>query len=223
MADGPRFSTGMSQSRSAVPGLWGSMTAISAGGVCLEWLRSQFGAFGTLPDYQTLDDGAGKSGPGARGVSFFPYFGGQKFPVQDDRVKAAILGLDLSHNPFDLTRAVLEGVAYHVVWVLEGMGSNAQAVKMTGGAAKSRLWRQIVADIAGRSIDVPAAADTACTGAAILAGVGCGVFQDAAQGYAQLGGPVHTVEPSAQAQAYRALFPIYKAQARRLGAFYCAD
>lgn len=189
----------------------------------MEWLRSQFGAFGTLPDYQTLDDGAGKSGPGARGVSFFPYFGGQKFPVQDDRVKAAILGLDLSHNPFDLTRAVLEGVAYHVVWVLEGMGSNAQAVKMTGGAAKSRLWRQIVADIAGRSIDVPAAADTACTGAAILAGVGCGVFQDAAQGYAQLGGPVHTVEPSAQAQAYRALFPIYKAQARRLGAFYCAD
>lgn len=224
LTEKPNFESGFAQSVSAVPGKWGSLVSLSTGGLCLDWLR---GSVSLAPDgaakipYAVLDEMAANRAAG--GVTFFPYFSGASYPDRCACAKASFLGLDLSHDIFDMARAVMEGVAFQTVWTLAAFDRQygKKRIKMSGGATKSALWTQIVADIADRPIVIPTTPDMPCVGAAILAGVGCGAFASAAEGYQALAVSERTVEPDpAGAARYAELLPLFMRRAEALNAVY---
>lgn len=226
LRDEPDFESGFAQSISATDGKWGTMLSISTGGVCLDWLRKQVlnAKDGTPLDYETLNTlVAERDEPGARGLKFYPYFNGAGAPESDNACKATLLGLDLSHDRGHVARAVMEGVACQIVWALRAMEKR-QPMKrlfLAGGATKSEVWTNMIAEIAGREIHVSEIADLACAGAAMMAGVGCGLFEstEAAAKAIAPGGRVVTPDPE-RAEQYRRVFDEYQRGARALRELY---
>jgi autoinducer 2 (AI-2) kinase len=110
----------------------------------------------------------------------------------------------------------MEGVAFQIVWMMEQfpVRPSADGIKLSGGASKSDVWCQLVADIAQVPVRIPEVADLACVGAAILAGVGCGIYRDASDGYRHLavGERVLQSDPN-RAALYQELFEKYKQNA----------
>lgn len=170
-----------------VPGKWLLQGGTTGGGGVMRWLEREFG------DYER-EEGArqGKSSlvlfneeaeavaPGSSGVVFLPYMAGERSPIWDPDAKGVFYGLDFSKTKGHLIRAAMEGVAYslrHNLEIAEQAGAEVSVLRAMGGSANSLLWTQIKSDITGKPIVVPAS-DTATTlGAAILAGVGVGMYE----------------------------------------------
>ena len=136
-------------------------------------------------DFETLIGEATDVDPGSEGLFFLPYLSGERTPHADPHVRGAFVGLTLRHGRAHMTRAVLEGVAYglrdNLALMQEvGLGSIDQ-VRVSGGGAKSPLWRQILADVCGVDLVTVEAGEGAALGAALLAGVGAGVWPTAAE------------------------------------------
>lgn len=215
IADAPDFASGLNQSVAATPGKWGSMCELSAGGVCLEWLRRNIaGDSGDPLAYDRINTEAACRKAAEEGLFFFPATG---MASADTKFRtSSFVGLDLSHDRFHMARAVMEGVAFQTVWMMErfSVRPNAGGIKLSGGASRSHLWCQLVADISGVPVRLPAVADMACVGAAILAGVGCGLYANTAEGYRHMAIPEQVLYPRPEYTAiYSALFETYKRNA----------
>lgn len=167
-----------------VPGRWLLQGGTTGGGGALKWLREticpelSFGDMSALAD--TVPAGSG-------GVTFLPYMAGERSPIWNPNACGVFFGLRFGVSRAQMIRACMEGVAYalrHNLEVAEAAGAKAGILRAIGGSANSKVWTQIKADVTGCGIEVPAS-DTATTlGAAILAGVGTGVypsFEDAAK------------------------------------------
>lgn len=223
IGDKPDFSSGLSQSVSAVPGKWGSLWSLSSGGVCLEWWRRNLtvGPNGETIPYDVINEEVAKRRAAEDGLFFYPFSG--RSSLKQGFQKASFVGLDLSHDRYDIARAIMEGVAFQIVWMMEAFQTkpSQEGLKLAGGASKSTLWCQMVADIANLPVRIPEVADLACVGAAILAGTGSGVYRDVEEGYNRLAVRERVLRPDpARAQQYRALFSEYKHHAGVLGAVY---
>lgn len=219
----PDFESGLSQSVAAVPGLWGSLWSLSSGGVCLDWLRKNvaLGEDDTPIGYGTINDVVAGRKAAEDGLFFYPFSG--TFGDRKTFKKASFIGMDLSHDRYDMARAVMEGVAFQVVWMMESFKTkpSKEGLKLAGGASKSPLWCQILADISGLPVRIPEVADLACVGAAILAGVGCGIYENAEEGYHRLAVEEHVLQPDPErVRMYAPLFDEYKKHAKALGAVY---
>ena len=164
----------------AVPDRWHVMGVTQAAGLSLRWLRDQLAAPGTAPpSYDDLTAEAGRVPAGADGVLWAPYLMGERTPYCDPSIRAAFIGIAANHGRGHLVRAVMEGVAFSLrdsFAIFDEMRVPVERVRLGGGGARSLLWRQIQADIYGRSVETVAADEGAAFGAAILAAVGCGVF-----------------------------------------------
>ena len=219
MADRPDFSSGRAQSVAAVPGKWGTLWSLASGGVCLEWLRKNFSAH---PDsYDVINEQAAQRGAAAEGLYFFPFAG--RSTLEKDFQRGSFAGLSLSHDRFHMARAVMEGVAFQINLMLETFQTkpSAAGLKLAGGATKSQLWCQMMADISGIPVRIPEVADLACVGAAVLAGVGCNLFSSPEEGYEQLKVNERVIMPNPEGtKQYKAYFAAYKAFAEKLGAAY---
>lgn len=166
----------------AAPDRWHVMGVTQGAGLSLRWLRDILGA--GVPDapdaaYERLCGEAAEAPPGSDGVLWAPYLMGERTPHLDPEARAALVGLSAAHGRAHVIRAVLEGVAFSLrdsLTVLDEMGVPAARIRLGGGGARSRLWRQVQADVYGRPVDVPAAEEGAAYGAALLAGVGAGVW-----------------------------------------------
>ena len=223
IGDQSDFDSDLSQSVAAVPGKWGSLWSLSSGGVCLEWLRRNIalGSDDQQVSYDTINAEAAKRTAAEDGLFFFPFAG----PLSLKRafMKGSFIGLDLSHDRFHMARAIMEGVAFQIVWMLDAFHTkpSKDGLILAGGASKSPLWCQIVADIANLPVRIPAVADLACVGAGVLAGIGCGVYRDAEEGYQKLAVGERVIYPGPQrAKRYAALFEEYKRIAQSLGDVY---
>lgn len=219
IADAPDFSSGLAQSVAAVPGKWGSLKSLSAGGVCLEWWRKNLAAdqSSNLVAFEQINAFVSQRKAAEEGLFFYPFScyagGGNTIP------KAAFVGMDLSHDRYHLARAIMEGVAFQLDWMLEDFGADGcvQELKLTGGATKSELWCQMVADITGLPVQIPQIPDLACTGAAILAGVGCDIYESAKQGYTHMSVPERTAYPDpAKSEMYQKKTAVYRKCAQQL-------
>jgi xylulokinase len=164
----------------AVPDRWHVMGVTQAAGLSLRWLRDQLAAPGTAPpSYDDLTAEAGRVPPGADGVLWAPYLMGERTPYCDPSIRGAFIGIAANHGRGHLVRAVMEGVAFSLrdsFAIFDEMRVPVERVRLGGGGARSLLWRQIQADVYGRSVETVAADEGAALGAAILAAVGCGVF-----------------------------------------------
>lgn len=221
LSDRPSFAHGLSQSVSGIPGLWGSLLSLSSGGVCLDWLRRLTAEGGAPLSYDTINTEAACRRAAEDGLFFYP-FTGLTVPSTHFR-KASLVGLDLSHDRYHLARAVMEGVAFQIGWMAEAFPTapSADGVKLSGGAARSPLWCQILADVLGLPVRVPEIADLACVGAAIQAGVGCGVYADPEEGCRRMAVAERVVLPDpAQTARYAAVRDDYRRCAGELGGVY---
>jgi xylulokinase len=169
----------------AIPGRWHVMGVTQAAGLSLRWMREQLG----LKDqgdqaYELMTREAAAIEPGADGVLWAPYLMGERTPHLDPNVRAALVGLAASHTRGHIARAVLEGVAFSLrdsFTIFSELGVPVQRVRLGGGGARSALWRQIQADVYGYPVETVHADEGAAYGAALLAGVGVGVWPDVDQ------------------------------------------
>jgi ribulokinase len=194
--------------------------AITAG-ASVAWFREQFCGADTAEAAQAgrdvhalLDESASHLPPGADGLVFLPYLMGERSPVWDGKASGAFVGLSLFHTRAHLYRAVLEGVAFALRHNMEAGANEETALDaeliVVGGAAKSDLWVQIIADVTGRPVLTIAEEVEAAMGAALLAGIGAGIVtqEQAAAGWVTL---TPHAQPRAEAcQVYDELFAIYR-------------
>lgn len=220
LSDTPDFESGLAQSVAAVPGLYGSLSSLSTGGVCLEWLRKNIakGPTGELIDFKTLDLEADQSRAAEDRLFFFPFSG--KCGDAARLSRASFVGMDLSHSRSNLAKAVMEGVVFQIRWMMNSFKSKPKedGIILSGGASKSAVWAQIVSDVTGLPVKIPKIADLACVGAAILAGCGAGLYANAADAYRRFAVEESVIYPNPEkAKMYAEAFEDYKKQAEALG------
>jgi xylulokinase len=194
--------------RYALPGTAFTFALNHAGGILLDWWRAQTGASGGI------DEMIGGLPEGPSPVMVLPHFNGSGTPLCDMRSLGAIVGLSLSTRPADITLAVLEALAFEMlvnVECLEQAGVTLGGMAAVGGGTRSDRSLQIRADVFGRPLHRPAAADTASRGASILAGIGSGLFSSAGEAIEEMVPPASTVEPDARRSAmYRDRYSLYR-------------
>jgi xylulokinase len=160
-----------------VPGFWDLEGVVSTAGAALKWVRDLF--FPTS-DYSALDELAGQSPPGSNGVRFYPHLTGATSPLWKPNTRGAFTGLNLATDRGDIVRSVLEGIAFQIKANLEVMETMTRVDELIlfGGGAKSKLWSDIICQVADKPIYVTKTVDVANWGACILAGVGVGLYDD---------------------------------------------
>ena len=170
----------------AVPATWHVMGVMLSAAGSLRWYRD---VVAPGADFGELVDEAAGVAPGAEGLTFAPYLSGERTPHADPEARGAFVGMTLAHGRRHLTRAVLEGVAFglrdNLALMAEVGLSGVEQVRVSGGGAKSPLWRRILADVMGTDLVTVQAAEGAASGAALLAGVGAGVWPSVAEACAQ--------------------------------------
>jgi len=161
----------------AIPGRWHVMGVTQAAGLSLRWFRDQFGAGHEdgRDAYERLSEEASRVPPGSDGLLWTPYLMGERTPHLDPRARAALIGLTASHTRAHVIRAIMEGVAFSLrdsFTIFREMKVPVSKIRLGGGGARSRLWRQIQADVYGYEVEIVEAEEGAAYGAAILAGIG---------------------------------------------------
>ncbi len=199
-----------------VAGRWGAISSLPAAGAAMEWYTQKV-LLGPGQEegerYAWLNAGAARAQAGSRGLLFIPLLSGAYAAMHGEHAAGAWVGLTLAHSKDDLSRSVMEGVALEVRRLAElsaGLGVPFSSLKMVGGAAKSPLWPQVVADVLGIPVRLPRATEAAGRGAAILAGLGAGLYRSAEQAVAEFGGEEAALEPNVtHAALYGALYSAY--------------
>jgi xylulokinase len=159
---------------------WYLLGAMLSAGMALRWLRAVLGREKT--SYRDLVQLASEVEPGSEGLVFLPYLVGERSPLMDPRAKAGFMGLALRHGPGHFVRAVLEGVAFAIRQIIDTMvscGADLTRLVASGNGLANALWRQIVADVLDRPMcqgTGEQASERAGVGAAMIAGIGAGVF-----------------------------------------------
>jgi xylulokinase len=206
----------------AVPGRWHVMGVTQAAGLSLRWFRDRFGvaqpaALKQQADpYTNLCAEAAEAPPGSDGVLWAPYLMGERTPHLDPHARAARVGLTASHTRAHIVRAILEGVAFSLrdtLTIFAEMNVPVETIRLGGGGARAPLWRQIQADVYGRTVEILAAEEGAANGAALLAGVGGDVWSSVDEACGETIRIAARVEPQASAlmnaryAMFRELYP----------------
>lgn len=197
---------------SFIEGIWHVGGPASTTGKALDWWLASI--LECDPDDYTALDPIPALAPGSERLVFLPYLAGERAPIWDPQARGVFFGLSLNHRREHLTRAVMEAVAYtlcHVIERFEAAGGKVLEIRACGGQARSEAWCRIKADATGRRVIVPEFTDAPMLGAAIIAGVGAGAFDDFAAGAREMARPRTVVEPDEARHArYAALFDIYR-------------
>ena len=215
----------------AVPERWHVMGVTQGAGLSLRWFRDQFGAGeddGRDP-YERLGEEAARVPPGADGVLWAPYLMGERTPHLDPHARAALVGLSASHKRAHVVRAILEGVAFSLrdtFTIFEEMGVPVESIRLGGGGARSKVWRQIQADVYGREVELVEADEGAAYGAALLAGVGGGAWASVDDACAAAVRVRERTQPDAEGKRvmderyriFRAIYPALRRIAEASGA-----
>ena len=195
----------------SVPGKWHLMGVMLSAAGSLRWHRDTF-APGT--DYDTLLKPAADVSAGSDGLFFLPYLTGERTPHPDPLARGAFVGLTVRHSFPHLTRAVLEGVSFGLRDSFELMKSvgleNISQVRVTGGGARSPLWRQILADVFGAEIVTVNVEEGAAYGAALLAGTGSGAFRSVESACDETIQITGSTSPGNDQNVYEKLYLLYR-------------
>jgi xylulokinase len=130
-------------------------------------------------NYEKINNEISKINPGSDNLYFLPYLMGERTPHNDVNAKGCFIGLTLSHTNAHMSRAVIEGVTYGLndsMEILKNLGINIEKIRISGGGAKSDIWKQIVADVFNAKVSTIEVIEGPAYGAAILAAVGCNEY-----------------------------------------------
>lgn len=196
----------------AMPGRWHFMGVMLSAAGSLQWYHD------TLAPQMSFDDLVNEATnipAGSEGLLFLPYLSGERTPYPDPLARGAWVGLTLRHTRAHLTRAVLEGVAFGIkdsFTLIQNAGlGKINQVRISGGGARSPLWRQIMADVLGVELVTVNTIEGAAFGAALLAEVGAGIYNnvpDACAANIQITG---RTSPTQVTRTYQDYYPRYRA------------
>ncbi|MFR2319151.1 MAG: xylulokinase [Enterocloster sp.] len=192
----------------AVPGAWHMMGVTQAAGLSLKWFKDQFcqdlvkEAEETGADvYDQINKDVAAVAPGSNRLLYLPYLMGERTPHLDPDCRGVFFGLSAIHTRKHLLRAVMEGVAYSLCdcnEILKEMGIRVDCMKACGGGGKSPVWRQMLADLYNCSVERVVQDEGPALGAAILAGVACGIYESVEKACDQLITSRDSTEPKAE-------------------------
>ena len=220
----------------AVPGKWHVMGVMLSAGGSLRWYRDTLArseksvaAHMNIDAYDLIAREADTTAPGAEGLLFLPYLSGERTPHPDPLARGAFIGLTVRHTKAHMARAVLEGVSFGLrdsLEIMKSMGVSIGNIRCSGGGAKSSVWRQIQADVFGYPLSVIAIDEGPALGAALLAGVGAGVYdsvEEACSAVVKVSRGASVIEANARIyddyyRIYGELYPALKATFGRIGA-----
>ncbi|KHO61406.1 xylulose kinase [Thermoanaerobacter sp. YS13] len=196
-------------------GKWHVMGVMLSAAACLKWWIDNIINFnGSSITYEKLLEEAEKVTPGSGGLIFLPYLMGERTPHSDPYARGSFIGLNMTHKREHMTRAILEGVAFGLrdsLEIIKELNIPVNEVRVSGGGAKSVLWRQILADIFGVRVDMVNATEGPAFGAAIMAAVGYGIFKDVEEACSTLIKVTDSVYPIGEnVSKYDEIYAIYK-------------
>jgi xylulokinase len=197
-------------------GTWLAIGATTSSGVSVTWFTSEFLDQGEGEGLVSMIELASSSPPGCNGLIYVPYLQGERTPVWDSLARGVFIGLTASTTRHDLARAVFEGTAFSLRQVIERVDNVVQGpvgeIRAVGGGTKNGLWNQIKADVLKKRLHVLEFQETGTLGAALLAGIGCGVYGSFEEATRVPEGLLNArvVEPDpARAALYDELFDLY--------------
>ena len=161
--------------RAGADGVLGMVSSYAAG-LAIRWCAQNL--LGGVPE-ATADRLAAESEPGARGLTFLPYLLGASAPIHDPDLRAALLGAGTEHRPPDIARAAIEGVAYACAAAVRQLAGAPAEIRIGGGVTRSSVWCEAFAAVAGAPVR-RLRHDASPRGAVALAGLGIGIWADAA-------------------------------------------
>lgn len=176
----------------AVPGAWHVMGVTLGAGLSLQWFKKNFckdliavAEKENKDIYDLMTEEAESVEIGAERLIYLPYLMAERTPHLDPECRGVFFGLSAIHERRHLIRAVMEGVGYSLcdcAHILKEMGIHLQDMKACGGGGKSRLWRQMLADLYECPVTTLQSDEGPALGAAILAGVGAGLYESVEAG-----------------------------------------
>jgi len=194
-------------------GKWHVMGVMLSAAACLKWWVEEACQLGD-DGFVTLLEEAERISAGSEGLLFLPYLMGERTPYSDPHARGAFIGLNMSHNRGHMTRAILEGVSFGLRDSLEITREQKIpiiAVRVSGGGAKSILWRQILADILNLKVEIVNSVEGPAFGAAILAAVGADIFADVEEACNSMVQVVASTQPnSVNVEKYDIMYQIYR-------------
>ncbi len=195
-------------------------------GACVKWAAKElYCADADSATFQRMDQDVAGTAPGAGGLIFTPWMYGERCPVADESLRAAFINLGSNHTRTQMARAIYEGVAYNVRWILENIaelyGFKPDPLRVIGGGARGLPWLQIVADVTGRTLEsVPDPQEASAVGAALIAAVGLGLYPNI-ESVKSLVPAGHVVKPDPAPRAtYDELYAAYRQVYRSLRGLY---
>ncbi|MCX7019513.1 MAG: xylulokinase [bacterium] len=205
----------------SVPELWYVMGVMQAAGLSLKWLRDTFGGLERamaaetgIDAYEFLCAGAGAVPPGAEGLIWLPYLNGERTPHLDPHARGVLFGISPRHGRAHVVRAVLEGVVFGLrdsLEIIRSLKIPINEIRLTGGGAKSAIWRQIQADVFGQPVVTINVEEGPAFGAAIIAGVGTGVFASFKQAASRIIKVSREIKPDPRnSAAYEKSYRLFK-------------
>jgi xylulokinase len=205
----------------AVPGTYAMETLLQGGTYTVNWFLARIAALDAgrlglgLQDVDLLEAAAARLAPGAEGLLLVPYLASAQTPYWDPAARGVIFGLAGHHGKEHLFRALMEGIAFEQRLALEGMerglGRPLEVLLTTGGGSRSKLWREILADVTGKTVVACREAETTSLGAGIHAAAAAGwhgSLLEAAE--AMTGTGARHIPSEGAAARYDELFAIYR-------------
>ena len=195
----------------AVPGRWHLMSVMLSAAGSLRWFRD---ALAPGEEFGDLAGSAAGVQAASDGLFFLPYLSGERSPHPDPLARGAFVGLSLQHDRRHLARAVLEGVAFGLrdgldLMIAAGMPQAGQ-IRASGGGLASETWRQILADVLQADLVTTSTTEGAALGAAELAAVGSGWFDDVATATEALVRIMPSASPGPASPAYADAHATYR-------------
>jgi xylulokinase len=212
----------------SIPNKWYLMGVVLFAGGSLQWLRNTIGEIEMsaarmlhTDPYELMTTQASRAPIGSEGLIFLPYLMGERTPHKDANAKGAFIGLTGRHDRTHMIRSVLEGITFAMrdsIEIMRDLGLSISEIRTTGGGARSELWRQIQANIYGAEVVTVNVDEGPAYGAAILAAVGTGVYDQVEEATDALVKIVTRTEPDSKSmeqyneyyQIYQDMYPLLK-------------
>lgn len=171
----------------AIPGTWHVMGVTQGAGMSLKWFRDNFcieekrtAELMKIDPYVLMDQEAESIVAGSEGLVYLPYLMGERTPHLDPDARGVFFGMSARHEKSHMIRSVMEGVVFSLkdcLDIMTGMGIEAKEIRASGGGGKSKLWRQMQADVFGTDIYTINSSEGPALGAALIAGAGVGLYK----------------------------------------------
>ena len=205
----------------AVPGEWHLMGVTQAAGLSLKWYRDNFctsemetaKGMGADP-YYLMDKQVENVSAGCSKLLYLPYLMGERTPHLDPDCRGVFFGLSAIHTKYDMLRSIMEGVSYSLkdcLEILKSMGATPDEMLACGGGGTSSVWRQMIADVYNCPVKTVKSKEGPALGAAILAGVGAGIYPSVQEACGKM---IQTNEPQQPdedaVKVYDSYYNIYK-------------